>query len=124
MCFSLLAAACLPTPLPPPTPTAPPPLNVSLWADYPVVVVGHEQGASVVVTDSSGAPVVGATVIGTYETPEGSERIMFVATGANGGTHVALRVPYVTKSETMWLAVAVVRGSDWGQAATSFELQP
>lgn len=123
LCFPLLTAACISTPLPP-TPTAPPTLNVNLWADYPVVVVGHEQGASVVVTDSRGAPVVGATVIGTYETREGTEKIMFVTTDANGGTHVALRVPYVTRLETMWLTVIVVQGSDWGQATTTFDVQP
>ena len=123
VCFPLIAAACIAAP-PPPTPTATPTLNVNLWADYPVVVVGHEQGASVVVTDSRGAPVVGATVVGTYKTPKETETITFVTTDKDGKTHVDLRLPYVTSLETMWLTVTVVLGSDWGQASTAFELRP
>lgn len=124
LCIPLLTAACISTPLPPPTPTAPPTLNVNLWADYPVVVVGHEQGASVVVTDSRGAPVVGATVVGMYKTPEGTQKITFVTTDPDGRTHVDLGLPYVTSPAMMLLTVTVVLGSDWGHASTTFELQP
>jgi len=123
VCFPLFAAACV-APPPPSHPTPTPTLNVNLWADYPLVVVGHPQGASVVVTDSQGAAVVGATVIGTYKTPQGTESITFITTDADGRAHADLRLPFVTSPEMLSLSVTVVQGSDWGQAATTFELRP
>jgi hypothetical protein len=118
----LLAYACESTPTP--TPTAVPTLNTSLWVDYPVVPSNHSQAANVVVSDTSGQRVAGATVKGVYQTPNGTQIIDFPLTDASGQTRVPLPLPAVSSSQTITLTVYVSEGGEWGQSVTSFEILP
>ncbi|MEK7324833.1 MAG: hypothetical protein AAB217_06200 [Chloroflexota bacterium] len=121
----LLASACDPLEsAPTPTPTALPTLNTSLWVDFPVVSANYSQAANVVVSDTSGQPIVGANVRGIYHTPNGDQVVVFPNTDASGLTRVPLPLPTVSTSQTITLTVYVSEGGEWGQSVTSFEILP
>jgi hypothetical protein len=108
------------------TPTSTPTLNTSLWVDYPVIANGYEQAATVVVNDGGGQPVVGATVIVTYVTPEGKmEDIRFPVTDDNGRSRMTLPVKTPAAiSQIVILTAHVVENDRWGMSNASFQIVP
>lgn len=124
-------AACQPTPAPAPTPTTIPTLNVSLWVDYPVVSIAlftskkYTQYANVTVTDVSGKPVAGVTVLGQSVFAKGMKAIMFPVTDANGQARAPLEISPSTTVSTYTISVNAIRNADWSiTAVTSYDVHP
>ena len=129
--YSAGLAACQPTPAPTPTPTTIPTLNVSLWVDYPVISVSlftskkYTQYANVTVTDVSGRPVAGVTVLGQSVSAKGLKPIMFPVTDANGQARAPLEISPLTATSTHTISVNAIRNADWSiTATTSFDVHP
>jgi len=130
LCLASLAA-CQPTPATAPTPTTIPTLNVSLWVDYPVVSVSlfmskkYTQYANVTVTDVSGKPVAGVTVLGQCTHTQGAMAVMFPVTDANGYARAPLEISLSTVVSTHTISVTAIRNADWSiTAVTSYDVHP
>jgi hypothetical protein len=124
-------AACQTKPAPTPTPTTVPTLNVSLWVDYPVVSISlfnskkYYQYANVTVTDVSGKPVPGVTVIGQCAFTKGLTTVIFPVTNANGQARAPLALTPTNSESTHIITVTAIRNADWSlTATTSFDVYP
>lgn len=124
---SLAACQAAPTPAPTKTPT----LNVSLWVDYPVVSIAlftskkYNQYANVIVTDVSGKPMAGVTVVGQCMFSKGMNPVMFPVTDAKGQARVLLQISPQTILSTHTISVNAVRNADWSiTVITSYDVIP
>jgi len=129
--YSASLAACQSVPSPAPTPTKTPTLNVSLWVDYPVVSIAlftskkYTQYANVIVTDVSGKPVAGVTVIGQCMFSNGTNPVMFPVTDAKGQARALIEVTTRTVLSTHTLNATAFRNADWSlTAVTSYDVVP
>ena len=127
--YSASLAACQIAPAP--TPTKTPTLNVSLWVDYPVVSIAlftskkYTQYANVTVTDVSGKPVAGVTVVGQCVFSKGLQPIMFPVTDAKGQARVLLQISPQTILSTHTISVTAIRNADWSiTVITSYDVHP
>jgi hypothetical protein len=127
--FSASLAACQAAPTPAPTKT--PTLNVSLWVDYPVVSIAlfmskkYTQYANVIVTDVSGKPVAGVTLIGQCMFSNGMNPVTFPVTDAKGQARALLEVTTRTTLSMHTINVTAIRNTDWSlTVTTSFDVIP
>ena len=93
--------------------------------DYPALHIGQAQSANIVVNDSAGQPVPGATVIMTIEAANYSETHHFRLTDSNGRSRLAIPLPPVTTSQTFTVTVRVQDSyGRWDGGSASFEVYP
>jgi len=108
------------------TPTAPPTLSVNLWMTFPTTKVAQRQMANVVVYDSQGRPVSGASSVLEVSAGAYKKAYHFPLTSLDGQAQVKVEVPAEIGQQTVLVKVVVIQSasSQWGQATAEFEVLP